>query len=64
MVRDLEEYLQQEIKEGKIDFVLRASESDGGIKFYIHPLGKDGSTMDFEVIGNGLTTLSDTKKTA
>ena len=69
MVRTLERYLEKELKEGKIDFKVRASkfitsDKKEAIGFYIYPDGKDGETMDFKVLGNELITLNDTHKTA
>lgn len=44
------EFFKLELAEGKIDFALRAAETeDGHIYFYIHPQGKDGRTGDFYV---------------
>lgn len=53
-------YLSKEIKEGKIDFRIRAIDvGDGVIEFYIHPQNISGDTMDFSLIRyeNGETIL-------
>lgn len=45
--KTLFEFFKLELAEGKIDFALRAAETeDGHIYFYIHPQGKDGRTHD------------------
>ena len=53
----LEKYLRDNIKNGIIEFQLRASEGKNGIEFYIHPDGKDGDTLDFWVEGNLLISI-------
>jgi hypothetical protein len=53
----LEDYLRSELREGKIDFSIRASLFHGSVRFYIHPDGRDGGTKDFEVRKNNLITL-------
>jgi hypothetical protein len=54
----LEEYLNREGDEGKIDFSLRVyGISGGGPEFYVHPTGKDGKTLDFRVTGNLLELI-------
>lgn len=55
--QNLEEYLQQEVEAGKIDFRIRAVSENGNTSFYIHPLGKNGLTLDFVVKGNRLVTV-------
>jgi hypothetical protein len=68
----LEEYLREAVAAGAIDFRIRAHAVNGpGLPgtpsarpvttFYIHPAGKDGTTVDFAVNGNSLTTLSVSK---
>jgi hypothetical protein len=55
---DFENYLGEHIKEGIIDFAIRAQEdSNGDVKFYIYPNGRDGKTMDFKVKGNVLVPI-------
>lgn len=50
-----EQYLLNELADGKIDFHIRAHvEADGHPVFYIHPDGKDGTTLDFIVLHNCL----------
>jgi hypothetical protein len=54
----LEEYFRINKEKGIIDHMLRAdSFEDGSVKFYIHPSGKDGITLDYEVKGNELTQI-------
>lgn len=53
--RSLEDYLRDDYQRGVIDHAIRASVDDEGVvTFYIHPHGKDGDTMDFEVHRNRL----------
>lgn len=55
MTPSFEDYFINELEQGKIDFSLRARlEEDGHPTFYIHPDGKDGTTLDFIVVGNCL----------
>lgn len=50
-----EHYLLKEFEEGKIDFHLRVHvEGEGHPVFYIHPQGKDGTTLDYIVLNNCL----------
>jgi hypothetical protein len=51
--KTLEEYLRESMSSSNI-FSITASEIDGRIGFVIHPLDKNGETMDFTVRGNGL----------
>lgn len=54
----LEDYLENNHTEGIIDHVLRAElNGEGKITFYIHPQGRDGETLDFEVTGNSLDLI-------
>jgi hypothetical protein len=54
-MNSFEEYLLNELSQGKIDFSLRAHvEEDGHPVFYIHPTGRDGTTLDFVAIGGCL----------
>lgn len=50
----LERYFKINGKKDIIDFSLRAQVSGGIVNFYIHPIGKDGETLDFYVFGNDL----------
>jgi len=61
IMRTLEEYFKENLKGNVIDFSLRAQETGDGIEFYIHPMNRDGDTMDFSVRGNMLTTKIDIK---
>lgn len=45
----LSEALKEGVKRGIIDWSLRVTESDGLVKFYIHPTSKSGVTLDFEL---------------
>lgn len=50
---DLEQYLRDELAaNGSIDFSLRATVTDKGVSFYIHPTNRSGMTVDFQVVGN------------
>lgn len=53
-----EEYLIKAQKEGIVDFVLRATQTDEGIQIYIYPYGKDGDSVDYKVEGNNLKFIS------
>ncbi len=44
-----EEYLRREFEQGKYEFRLVVSRPGEHVKLYIHPLGKDGESRDFEV---------------
>lgn len=47
---NIEPYLRTEIERGNIDFSVRAKiDTDGFVYIYIHPTGRDGETMDYEV---------------
>lgn len=55
---DIEAFLRAEMADGAVDFRVRPSVGeDGQMKFYIHPMGKDGLTLDFCVRKNNLTTV-------
>jgi len=55
MAKQFEDYLRENIEKGIIDFSIRVGyDKYRGIEFYIHPDGKDGETLDFQVLGNGL----------
>jgi len=51
--KDLLEYFKKEIREGKIDFGVRATEVETGIDFYIHPISASGETINFALIEKG-----------
>ena len=61
-MRTLEKYFRDCAENKIIDFRLRATVPLVGIraKFYIHPEGRDGDTLDFLVDGNKLMTHADT----
>lgn len=60
MRRTITEYLEQYEKQGVIDFTVRTyKDNSGQIRFYIHPTGKDGDTLDFVPKGNELSTVYD-----
>lgn len=55
----LEEYLQLELPTGCQEFRLVANRGpDNKIKFYIHPLNRDGVSRDFAVDGNQCDCVS------
>jgi hypothetical protein len=60
----LEEFLRNEVREGKIDFRLRASvneSGDGGdaeVRIYVHPLGRDGATTPTLVVAGDTVSLA------
>jgi hypothetical protein len=55
MKKTFEEYIQSELRQGKIDFSFRARFADDGhVCFYVHPSYFDGETQDFKVEGNTL----------
>jgi len=66
MNKNLQQYLEENFRNRKIDFSLRISHSeDGNIQFYIHPQNENGETLDFKVIGNSVlntTTLIQDKE--
>lgn len=54
----LESYLKSQLaRSGATDFRLRFCEVGGRVRFYIHAIGHDSQTVDFELHGNELTTL-------
>lgn len=56
--RSLEGYLHVTFDQGIIDHHLRASiDSEGTVRFYIHPQNASGETLDFEVDGDDLIAL-------
>lgn len=55
----LESYLRENFNDATIDYRMRAEVRDGKVWFYIHPLGKDGITLDFFVSGNALAGRSE-----
>ena len=50
----LQDYLEMNAAKDIIDFRFRANPVDGAVHIYIHPIGKDGETLDFYVSGNAL----------
>lgn len=55
----LEDYLREAHDQGVIDHALRAHvHPDGSVKFYIHPAGRDGRTLDFQVTGDAIVPLA------
>lgn len=57
--QSFEEYLRKNNTKMIIDHALRISRNaDNKIQFYIHPSGKDGETLDFEVEGNVLKLVN------
>jgi len=55
-VGTLEEYFRHAWESSHaIDFRIRAEATGEHVTFYIHPLGKDGVTADFDVDGNTLS---------
>lgn len=53
-----EDYLRSQMIQG-IDFRIRViTRMDGKLVFYIHPLEKDGETLDFMVEGNKLECVT------
>jgi hypothetical protein len=57
--RMLFNYFKNELTEGKNEFRIVASNVDNGIEIYMHPLGKDGKTIDlkFEIVKSEYITL-------
>lgn len=52
-MKTLEQYLRESYEAGTFDHDIRCEVRQGGqVKFYIHPLAKDGDTLDFVVTGN------------
>lgn len=51
-------YLYEGHKRNVTDFRLAVREVDGVMQFYIHPLGRDGETVDFFAVGNHLIPAS------
>lgn len=50
-----ETFLRENVEREVIDFSMRASvDSSGTVRFYVHPSGKDGETLDFQVLDNAL----------
>lgn len=51
----LEAYLRAAADSGAIDHSIRVTvEADNSVHFYVHPVGRDGETLDFTVHGNTL----------
>ena len=54
-MKNLEEYLVENIEQGIIDHSIRASiDVDGNISFYIHASGHNSDTLDYWVKDNQL----------
>jgi len=52
---ELEAYLREQMEGGKHEFRIVPRKADGGkLVVYIHPLGRDGDSRDFEVDGNAV----------
>lgn len=49
--------LEQYFKDNECDHKLRADTAATPVRFYIHPEGKNGDTLDFAVKGNSLEPL-------
>ena len=61
MSMTLQQYLTHEADNGmKTEFRIVASKerSDKVVTLYIHPLGKDGLSLDFEINGNTLRCIT------
>lgn len=59
MKPNLEQYLKESYEAGVIDFRIRQTVTgEGNVVFYIHPMGKDGETLDFMVKGNDLAQFN------
>jgi hypothetical protein len=39
-------HFEKELAEGKTEFRLVARQTERGVEMYIHPMGKDGNTID------------------
>lgn len=53
MKKPLDQYLQENMDKGIIDFSLRISrDSEGAIHFYMHPSYVSGDTVDYKVKDN------------
>lgn len=51
----LETYLRDSVARGMIDHHIRAHVTeDGTVGFYLHPIGFDGRTLDYEVFQDQL----------
>lgn len=54
-MKNLEEYLRENINKQAIDHSIRAQiDNNGSVSFYIHPANISGDTLDFEVKENQL----------
>lgn len=51
--------LEDLLRSGAPDFRVAVQETfdDGGVRVIVHPLGRDGDTLDYVVIGDSLLTL-------
>lgn len=52
-----EEFLKECVDKQSDCRLVPSVEEDGTVKFYAHPHGVDGSTVDFSVTGDSLTNL-------
>jgi len=53
MSNTLEQFFRDALAtSGAIDFRVRASVTENGVAFYIHPADRSGTTSDFKVDGN------------
>jgi hypothetical protein len=58
MANNIEEYLAKALEQSITEHVLCTRRArDGRLVFYIHPLLRDGETLDFSVQGDTLTRL-------
>jgi len=49
-MKTLEQYMKENLDDEIIDHAVRASRDEyGTVRFYIHPDGHDGDTLDFRV---------------
>lgn len=63
--KTLEQYLIDAAAAGQIDHTLRATtDLSGNVIFYIHPQNASGETADYLVVGNGVSPIDNTPKTA
>jgi hypothetical protein len=59
-MKNLEEYFRSDLSRNVIDHSVRAQlDSDGNVKFYIHPMNVDGETPEFAVRGSSLLPMKD-----
>lgn len=59
MTKSLHDYLSDADSNGTLDHSMRATKgADGQIRFYIHPAGRDGETLDFELVGSQVLPIA------